>query len=66
MKLLVVDDHPIFRDGLAALLRQSVDQATVLQAPGCASALDIAHEEWITLTDASAPETGRAVWGSMM
>lgn len=42
MKLLVVDDHPIFRDGLAALLRQSVDQATVLQAPGCASALDIA------------------------
>jgi DNA-binding NarL/FixJ family response regulator len=42
MKLLVVDDHPIFRDGLAALLRQSVDHATVLQAPGCASALEIA------------------------
>lgn len=42
MKLLVVDDHPIFRDGLAALLRQSVGQPTVLQAPDCASALELA------------------------
>ena len=23
MKLLIVDDHPLFRDGLAALLRQA-------------------------------------------
>ena len=26
MKLLVVDDHPVFRDGLAALLKQAADQ----------------------------------------
>jgi DNA-binding NarL/FixJ family response regulator len=32
MKLLVVDDHPLFRDGLAALLRQANPDTQVLQA----------------------------------
>jgi DNA-binding NarL/FixJ family response regulator len=32
MKLLVVDDHPVFRDGLAALLRQAAPNTSVLQA----------------------------------
>ncbi len=32
MKLLVVDDHPVFRDGLAALLRQANPNTQVLQA----------------------------------
>ena len=32
MKLLVVDDHPLFRDGLAALLRQANPHTQVLQA----------------------------------
>lgn len=41
MKLLVIDDHPVFRDGMAALLRQAADETTVLQAPECATALDI-------------------------
>ena len=41
MKLLVIDDHPVFRDGMAALLRQAADDTIVLQAPECASALDI-------------------------
>jgi two-component system, NarL family, nitrate/nitrite response regulator NarL len=42
MKLLVVDDHPVFRDGLAALLKQAADQVVVLQAPECATALEVA------------------------
>jgi DNA-binding NarL/FixJ family response regulator len=41
MKLLVIDDHPVFRDGMAALLRQAADETVVLQAPECATALDI-------------------------
>lgn len=44
MKLLVIDDHPVFRDGLAALLRQAAEQVTVLQAAECATALQIAAE----------------------
>jgi DNA-binding NarL/FixJ family response regulator len=42
MKLLVIDDHPVFRDGLAALLRQAAEETVVLQAPECATALAIA------------------------
>jgi DNA-binding NarL/FixJ family response regulator len=44
MKLLVVDDHPVFRDGLAALLRQAADHTVILQAPECATALKVAAE----------------------
>jgi two-component system, NarL family, nitrate/nitrite response regulator NarL len=44
MKLLVVDDHPVFRDGLAALLRQAAEATVVLQAPECATALQVAAE----------------------
>jgi DNA-binding NarL/FixJ family response regulator len=44
MKLLVVDDHPVFRDGLAALLKQAGENTVVLQAPECATALSIADE----------------------
>jgi DNA-binding NarL/FixJ family response regulator len=32
MKLLIVDDHPVVRDGLAALLRQLGPEVTVLMA----------------------------------
>lgn len=32
MKLLIVDDHPVLREGLAALLRQAGPDAKVLQA----------------------------------
>ena len=32
MKLLIVDDHPVLREGLAALLRQAGPSAEVLQA----------------------------------
>jgi two-component system nitrate/nitrite response regulator NarL len=44
MKLLVVDDHPVFRDGLAALLKQAADHVVILQAPECATALQVAAE----------------------
>src|SRR5688500_203541 len=44
MKLLVVDDHPVFRDGLAALLKQAAEQVVILQAPECATALQVAAE----------------------
>lgn len=44
MKLLVVDDHPVFRDGLAALLRQAAEHTIVLQAPECATALEVADQ----------------------
>lgn len=47
MKLLVVDDHPIVRDGLAALLGQMGPDTVVLQAgdAGGALALVAAHAD---------------------
>jgi len=41
MKLLVIDDHPVFRDGMAALLSQAADETVILQAPECATALNM-------------------------
>src|SRR5271156_5799793 len=41
MKLLVVDDHPVLRDGLAALLRQIGPETVVLQAGDAAQALPL-------------------------
>jgi DNA-binding NarL/FixJ family response regulator len=42
MKLLIVDDHPVVRDGLAALLRQLAPEVTVLLAEGGSQGLDVA------------------------
>jgi two-component system nitrate/nitrite response regulator NarL len=39
MKVLIVDDHPVFRAGLTSLLEQSHPGATVLQAPDAREAL---------------------------
>lgn len=44
MKLLVVDDHPIVREGLVALLGQIEPGATVLQVGDAHRALALAHE----------------------
>jgi two-component system, NarL family, nitrate/nitrite response regulator NarL len=41
MKLLIVDDHPVFRDGLAALLRQAAEITSVLQASSAEDALRV-------------------------
>jgi two-component system, NarL family, nitrate/nitrite response regulator NarL len=43
MKLLIVDDHPVVRDGLAALLRQLGPEVTVLLAEGGSQGLDLAN-----------------------
>lgn len=43
MKLLVVDDHPVFRDGLAALLRQAAPNTSVLQASNTEEGVHIAE-----------------------
>ena len=42
MKLLIIDDHPVVRDGLAALLRQLGPEVTVLLAEGASQGLGIA------------------------
>jgi DNA-binding NarL/FixJ family response regulator len=47
VKLLIVDDHPLFRDGLAALLRQSSADAEVVQASSTEEALGIVDERVI-------------------
>lgn len=50
MKFLVIDDHPMLRDGVAAVLRQFDAEATVLQAADGAQGLALAAEH----TDLSA------------
>ena len=42
MKLLIVDDHPVLRDGLAALLQQASPDTTVLQARNASEGLALA------------------------
>jgi DNA-binding NarL/FixJ family response regulator len=43
MKLLIVDDHPVVREGLAALLRQAGSETTVLLAGDSADGLTLAE-----------------------
>ncbi len=43
MKLLVVDDHPLFRDGLAALLRQANPDTQVFQACDSEAGVELAQ-----------------------
>jgi DNA-binding NarL/FixJ family response regulator len=43
MKLLVVDDHPLFRDGLAALLRQANPNTQVFQACDSEAGIEMAQ-----------------------
>jgi two-component system, NarL family, nitrate/nitrite response regulator NarL len=42
MKLLVIDDHPVVRDGLAALLQQLGPEVAVLTAEGASQGLGVA------------------------
>jgi two-component system nitrate/nitrite response regulator NarL len=44
MKLLIVDDHPVVREGLAALLRQLAPEVTVLLAESGSQGLDLTNE----------------------
>lgn len=45
MKLLVVDDHTLFRDGLRHVLCQLEDNVQILEAPTCTHALTMAAGE---------------------
>ena len=47
VKLLIVDDHPLFRDGLAALLLQASADTTVVQASSAEEALQLVDEQII-------------------
>ena len=47
VKLLIVDDHPLFRDGLEALLRQALPDTVVTQAATTEEALRIVDEQVI-------------------
>jgi two-component system nitrate/nitrite response regulator NarL len=47
VKLLIVDDHPLFRDGLAALLLQASAHTTVVQASSAEEALKLVDEQVI-------------------
>jgi len=44
MKSLIVDDHPVLREGLAALLRQGTPDADVLQARNAAEAFSLMEQ----------------------
>ena len=47
MKILIVDDHPVFRDGFAALLKHAADGTSVYQAGCVADGLELVgrHED---------------------
>lgn len=42
MKLLIIDDHPVVREGLAALLRPGMPELEILQASGSVEGLELA------------------------
>src|SRR5512147_1346057 len=45
VKLLIVDDHPLFRDGLMALLRLAATDTVVTAASSTEEALQLADEQ---------------------
>ena len=59
---MTVDDHPLFRDGLAALVNAQADMALVAEAADGSSALTTFAEERpdVTLMDLSMPVMGGA------
>jgi len=59
MKLLIVDDHQILREGVKALIVQAAPSNTVLQANSCTQALSIVeaeHDLDAVLLDLSMPD----------
>lgn len=61
MKLLIVDDHEIMREGVKALLLQTAPGSVVLQAGGCAQAvalIEFNHDLDIVLLDLAMPGMG--------
>jgi DNA-binding NarL/FixJ family response regulator len=49
MRILLIDDHPIFRAGLESLLRQMDPEVQVFHAATCAEGLEVATREPLNL-----------------
>jgi DNA-binding NarL/FixJ family response regulator len=58
IRILAVDDHPLFRDGIAALVSSQTDMTVVAQASNGGEAIEQfrAHEPDITLMDLQMPD----------
>ena len=58
IRILVVDDHPLFRQGIAALLETQKDMKLVAQASNGQEAIDLfrMHRPDVTLMDLMMPE----------
>ena len=58
MKVLIVDDHPLFRQGLASLLRSEPDMVVCGQASNLVEAIEAAQQNQpdIILMDFSLPD----------
>jgi NarL family two-component system response regulator LiaR len=58
IKVLIADDHPIFRDGLVSLLVQEPDIEVVAQASNGLEAVEMARQELpdVAILDISMPE----------
>ena len=61
MKLLIIDDHPVVREGLAALLRQDGSDIIILEAHDAAEGLALADQHLdldVVLLDLALPGMG--------
>lgn len=59
IRILVVDDHPLLRDGIAALIEDQSDMALVAQACNGREGIELfrTHAPDVTLMDLQMPET---------